>query len=121
MVFFEEGLTEYFARKIVEKNLNIETNIGYPVYYKIISEMTNIIPETELAVIYFTKDQNALVSALNRVYGDNFYQNNRILFASLQFTSNRNQTLQIANEIMKKINGTPLTLQDLRSSSSELN
>ena len=119
--FFEEGLTEYFARKIVEKNLNIETNIGYPVYYKIISEMTNIIPETELAVIYFTKDQNALVSALDRVYGDNFYQNNRILFASLQFTSNRNQTLQIANEIMKKINGTPLTLQDLRSSSSELN
>src|SRR5438270_13136435 len=53
--FFEEGLTEYFARRIVEDNLHIETNLGYPAQVKIIEAMTKRIDESEFADIYFSK------------------------------------------------------------------
>lgn len=118
--FFEEGLTEYFARAAVKDALQTDTNLGYPVQAKIIKEMTNIIPESELAEIYFTKDEVALEKALDRVYGDNFYQNNQVIFETLQYASNAKQVLKLANDIMKRINGTPLTEKDLKSSYSNL-
>jgi hypothetical protein len=118
--FFEEGLTEYFARAAIQNNLNTGTNLGYPVYVKIISEMTKIIPETELADIYFSKDELRLRTTINRVYGDNFYTNNLIAFETLQYTSDLDQILKLANTIMAKINGTPLKESDIISTSSNL-
>ncbi|HVZ11942.1 MAG TPA: hypothetical protein VG965_02840 [Patescibacteria group bacterium] len=116
--FFEEGLTEYFARQITNFNLGIKTNLGYPVQVSIISEITKSIPETELADIYFTKDEARLESTLDRVYGDNFYKNNEALFGALQYTSEKEQVLKIANQLMAKINGPKLTGRDLEGTFS---
>ncbi len=118
--FFEEGLTEYFARQTIKDNFHVDTNLGYPVYVKIISEMTKIIPESELADIYFAKDEKRLEKTLDRVYGDGFYSKNLILFETLQFASDPTQVLELANTIMKRINGNSLNLQDLQSASEGL-
>jgi hypothetical protein len=117
--FFEEGLTEYFARQIIKDDLNVSTNLGYPVYAKVFSQITKRIIESDLADIYFSKDQDRLERLLGRVYGDGFYKNNRILFLNIQYASNSNQVLKFANEIMKKIGGDPLSKKDLLSTSSE--
>jgi hypothetical protein len=118
--FFEEGLTEYFARKAIENSLNTNTDSGYPVYVKIISEIAKIIPESELADIYFSKDELGLRSALNRVYGDGFYADNLITFETLQYTSDINQMLKLGDTIMAKIGGLPLQESDIISKSSNL-
>jgi hypothetical protein len=118
--FFEEGFTEYFARMAIKNELNTSTNLGYPVFVKIISQMTKRIPETDLADIYFTKDQAALENILNKVYGDNFYKDNLITFETLQYTSSSNQMLQLANKIMEKIGGPELKEKDLITTYSNL-
>jgi len=112
---FEEGLTEYFARSAIENSLKTNTNLGYPVFVRIIEQITKIIPETELADIYFAKDENALENALDRVYGDNFYKNNLILFQTLQFAYDNKQLLKYANMIMAKTGGEILNEDDLIS------
>jgi hypothetical protein len=112
---FEEGLTEYFARRAIENSLEINTNLGYPVFIKIIEQITKIIPETELADIYFAKDEKALENALDRVYGENFYKNNLILIQTLQFASDNKQLLKYANLLMGKIGGETLKENDLIS------
>src|SRR5260221_199515 len=118
--FFEEGLTEYFARQVIQDGLNIDTNIAYPVQVKIISEITKSIAESDLTDIYFTKDETRLETTLDRVYGDGFYKNNFILFESLQYASDPTQVLMLANTIMKKIGGSPLTEKDLYSTNTNL-
>jgi len=118
-VFFEEGLTEYYARQIITYDFQKNVNLGYPIFVKIIRQMMQVIPETELADIYFTKDQEGLETVLNRVYGDSFYEDTRYLFASLQYAADEDEVLALANEIMKNINGKPLTKKDLESSRSK--
>jgi len=113
--FWEEGLTEYFARKAINRSLNIDTNIGYPAAVKVISQIAKRIPESELADIYFGKDQMKLEDTLDRVYGDNFYRNTRIYFTLIQYTSEPGQILKYANTIMEKIDGNPLTIEDIIS------
>jgi hypothetical protein len=120
ILFFEEGLTEYFARQIIKDNLNISTNLGYPVFAKIIAQMTKAIPESDLADIYFTKDQAKLESTIDSVYGENFYKNNALLFTQLQYASNPAQILTLANTIMKHLRGAPMTAQDIFSTDSHL-
>ncbi|HSW48413.1 MAG TPA: hypothetical protein VLG67_05035 [Candidatus Saccharimonadales bacterium] len=119
-LFFEEGLTEYFTRAALKNDLDTSTNLGYPIQARIISEMTNLIPESDFADIYFTKDQAGLEKLINKVYGDDFYKNNEALFASLQSASDQNQLLILTNRIMKKIGGHTLSKKDLRSSYSTL-
>jgi hypothetical protein len=118
--FFEEGLTEYFARNIIQKELQTTTNLGYPVQVKIITEMTKRIPESDFMDSYFTKDDAELIYMVDRAYGDGFYENNQILFETLQYTSDPKQMLQLANTIMKKIDGQRLTEKDLFSNYSKL-
>jgi hypothetical protein len=113
--FFEEGLTEYFARQVIKDNLNVSTNLGYPVSAKIFGQMTNRILERDIADIYFSKDQSGLEKLLDRVYGDNFYKESRMQFLNLQYASSNEQTLIFANEIMKKIGGDALKAKDLLS------
>jgi hypothetical protein len=118
--FFEEGLTEYFARQTILNFLSTNTNLGYPVFVKIISKMTNRIAENEFADIYFSKDEQKLESTLDRVYGDNFYKNNLLLLETLQFTTDSKQILKIANKIMDNIGENHLKETDLVSNSSSL-
>lgn len=117
-LFFEEALTEYFARKTVENSLNFSTNLGYPVHVKIMSEIVKSIPESDLATVYFTKDETRLEELFNKVYGNNFYKDTRTLFATLQFTSDPKQILSLANKIMKKIGSPPLKESDIFSAYS---
>ena len=114
--FFEEGLTEYFARQAIKDSLHIDTNIGYPVNVRIMQVMTKRIAEPDLADIYFTKDEAALEKELNLAYGDNFYKNNYVEFESLQYTSDPNQALKLANTVMQHMGAKPLTMKDFYSS-----
>lgn len=118
-VFFEEALTEYFARRIIESEFGRSTNVGYPLQERILSEMMKMYTDNELADIYFTKDENALRHAINRVYGDNFYENNFVMFETMMYTSDPAQKLSLANTIMKKLGNKQLTEKDLRSSYSD--
>ena len=116
--FFREGLTEYFARKVIKSNLGIDTNLGYPINVKIIAQMTKRIAEGDLADIYFTNDQAGLEKLLDRVYGIGFYRNNLVLFETLQYSSDTKQILQIANDLMSEIGGSPLNENDLNTTYS---
>ena len=116
--FFEEGLTEYFARQTIKDNLDVDTNTGYPLAIKIISQMTQRIAEVDLADIYFSKNQSALEHTLNLVYGDNFYSSTFVLFESLLYTADPDLALTTANKIMDKIGGQHLMVKDVYSSPS---
>lgn len=118
--FFEEGLTEYYARKAIADNLQLETNLGYPVVVKIISKIAKNIPDSDLANIYFFKDQEALETILDRVYGDGFYKSSRVIFATLMYSQDPQKILPMANLIMEKIKGEQLTENDLLSTFSDL-
>jgi hypothetical protein len=117
--FFEEGLTEYFARQVIKDNLDVSTNLGYPVFSRIFGQMTKRILESDLADAYFSKDQTKLEKLLNRAYGDSFYKDNRLLFLNLQYATGANQILKFANEIMEKIGGDPLKKEDVFSTTSK--
>lgn len=116
--FFEEALTEYFARKIIKKEFNISTNQGYPLFSKIIEEMTKKVNENNLQDIYFTKDQEKLENVLNQTYGQDFYQKNQSDFTALYYSTSENE-LKIANNIMTKIEGKQLIKNDFYSKPSE--
>jgi hypothetical protein len=116
--FFEEGLTEYYARMAIKDNLEVSTNLGYPVIVKIISKIAKNIPDSDLASIYFSKDQKGLEIVLDRVYGKDFYKDSRVIFATLQYSQEASRILPLANIIMEKIHGEPLTERDLVSSFS---
>lgn len=118
--FFEEGLTEYFARQTIKDNLDVDTNTGYPLAVKILTQMTKQIAEVDLADIYFSKNQTGLEHALDLVYGDNFYKNNFVLFESLLYTPDTDQALNTANTLMKKIGGNTLIEKDVYSTESNL-
>jgi hypothetical protein len=78
--FFEEGLTEYFARKSIVKTLSISTNEGYPGLVVIINEMAKKISDEKLLDIYLTKNYEALVGELNSAYGEKFYADSSLYF-----------------------------------------
>lgn len=118
--FFEEGITEYFARNTIRNTLQTETNVGYPVNARLIEEISKRISEPDLAEIYFSKDQTELENKLNLVYGENFYKNNIVLFESLQYTSDPEIVLEIVNRIMRNIGSPPLKKEDLFSRESEI-
>jgi hypothetical protein len=114
--FFEEGLTEYYARKTIKDNLGINVNLGYPLISKLIEQMMTKIPESELQDIYFTKDQSQLTAALDNAYGKNFYQDTQLYFTAISYAP-ADKALKMANNIMYRIGGKELSEQDLYSSS----
>lgn len=118
--FFEEGLTEYYARKVIKQDLGKDTNIGYPLLVKIIQQMVSKIPESTLQEIYFKKDQNQLQSALDSAYGKNFYEDSKDYFTIMSYLPPKG-ALKIANNIMVKIGGTPLGEDDLESTMPQEN
>lgn len=118
--FFEEALTEYFARLAIKSSLKTDTNLGYPASVKIIEQLSKNISEPDLEEIYFNKDQQELEKKINLVYGENFYNDNIVLFESLQYTSDRDQVLEIVNMLMEKIGGEPLDEDDIFSNRSQI-
>lgn len=118
--FFEEGLTETYARRVVKEELGKETNIGYPLLVKIIQQMITKVPEDKLQEIYFTKDENELQYSLDQAYGKDFYKNSQYYFSVISFVPPK-EALKIANNIMIKIGGKPLKEEDLVSDLPKVN
>ena len=118
--FFEEGLTEFYARKAVKQATGENTNFGYPLLEKVIQQMITKIPESTLQDIYFNKDQSELQAVLDNAYGKDFYKNSEYYFAVLTFVPPKD-ALKIANNIMIKIGGKTLTEKDLESTLPEIN
>lgn len=111
--FFEEGLTEYFARKVIRQQLKEETKEGYPVTVKVISEIVNKIPEKELLNIYMTKDQTQLEYLLDDAYGKDFYKDTELYFSTINYLP-VNEALKVANNIMLRIGGKKLEESDVK-------
>jgi hypothetical protein len=114
--FFEEGLTEYYARKTIKDNLGVDVNLGYPLISKLIEQMMTKIPENELQDIYFTKDQNRLIGLLDDAYGKKFYEDTQLYFMAISYAP-ADKALKMANNIMYRIGGKELNEQDIYSSS----
>jgi hypothetical protein len=114
--FFEEGLTEYYARKTIKESLGVDINLGYPLISKIIEQMMTKISESELQDIYFTKDQSRLTAQLDAAYGKKFYEDTQYYFMAISYAP-ENKALKMANNIMYRIGGKELTEVDLYSSS----
>jgi hypothetical protein len=112
--FFEEGLTEHFARKIVSDQLSRDTNLGYPLISKMISEISKKVSLKELEDIYFTKSEDQLQALLDNAYGKGFYEESSLYFALIPLSPN-DEALKFANNIMVKIGGNELTEKDLYS------
>ena len=113
--FFEEGITEYLARKVVTDQLHKETNLGYPVIVKIINGMTKKISIEQFEDIYFNKSADQLESLLDNTYGKNFYKDTELYFALIPY-SPPDEALKFANNIMFKIGEPELIEKDLESS-----
>lgn len=116
--FFVEGLTEYFARKIIRSNLGVETNLGYPANVKIIEQFSKRISDSDLANIYFNNDQDRLEEMLDRAYGGGFYENNIVVLETLHYSANAEKLLDLANTIMDEIGGEHLNVEDLQTTQS---
>ncbi|MBN1168905.1 hypothetical protein JXA63_03355 [Candidatus Woesebacteria bacterium] len=116
--FFREGLTEYFARKIIKRNLGVDTNLGYPANVKIIEEISKRISDADLAEVYFLQDEDELEKLLDLVYDEGFYQRNRVTFETLHYSSNSQNILELGNSIIEEIGGEPLTKDDLKTTYS---
>lgn len=116
--FFEEGLTEYFARKAVKDDMGIETNEGYPLIVKVIERMMDKIPEKDFQNIYFTKDSDLLVTTLDNAFGKNFSKDNELYFEYISYIPSKD-ALEITNKLLDKIGATEITEDDLFSKSSK--
>ena len=110
--FFEEALTEYFARKVIKKQLNYKENLGYPVAVKLITEITKKVPEDKLLKIYYTKDQKQLEYLLDEAYGKDFYSDSKLFFATINYLP-LDESLKTANTIMLRIDGKKLSKSDI--------
>lgn len=112
--FFEEGLTEYFARRVMEKAYRVRLAVGYPVLTKVIDQMATKIPEKEFEDIYFTKDASKLEQVIDAAYGKGFYKASQNLFLAVSYAS-PDQAVPIANTLLEKLGGHPLTTHDVSS------
>lgn len=116
--FFREGLTEYFARKIIKRNLGIDTNLGYPANVKIIQSMSESISDSDFANVYFSQDEQELEKVLDLVYGEGFYKRNRVLLETLHYSSSSQNILELSNSVIEEIGGDFLTKEDLKTTYS---
>lgn len=112
--FWEEGLTEYFARKVIFTDQGVNINQGYPLLVKIVTQIAKKIPESELQKIYFTKDESTLEADLNAAYGTSFYKDTEPYFEYLSYLPPDRQ-VKYANDIMTRIGGKQFTQNDIYS------
>ncbi|HEX7017822.1 MAG TPA: hypothetical protein VF209_02860 [Patescibacteria group bacterium] len=111
--FFEEGLTEHFSRRIVEKYTGVKTDLGYPIISRVIEQMAKDIPEDKLAEIYFTKNEDMLRQILDEKYGEGFYEDSEYHFLVMPLMG-FDDSLQYANDIMIEIGGSEIREEEIR-------
>lgn len=109
--FFEEGLTEYFARKSIASQLGENLHLGYPVIVKVIEQMIKDIGEDRLLTIYFDKDPESLAAMLDDKYGKGFYEDSKYYFSVIPFLPFED-SLKLANNILFRIGGSELKISD---------
>jgi hypothetical protein len=117
--FFEEALTEYFSRSSVEEVLNLSTNMGYPAYIDLIGKMIDDIGEDKMKDIYLTKNFELLKGELNNKYGEHFYDDTQYYFDVLPYLDLESQ-VNIVNDIMFRIGGEKIRLENIESTETEL-
>lgn len=113
--FFEEGLTETFARKAARKEFNVNTHIGYPVLVAIISEMMKKIPESTFEDLYFSKNESELEGAIAKAYGDKFYKDFSNYFDIISYLPVKD-ALSLSNAMLLRMGSQPIKEIDLYSS-----
>lgn len=113
--FFEEGITELLARRVIKNQLNKETDLGYPLVVEVINKMTKKIPIKKFEDIYFTKSSDQLESLLNDKYGKNFYKDTELYFFLILY-SPEEEALKFANNIMIRIGEEEITKKDIENS-----
>jgi hypothetical protein len=118
--FFEEGLTETFARKVTKNEFSINTHMGYPVLAAIMKEIMKKIPEKTLADIYFTKDESRLEAELANSYGEKFYGDFSKYFDILGYLPARD-ALSLANSMLLRMGSKSIKESDLYSSADTPN
>ena len=110
--FFEEGLTEFFSRRTINKSMDIQNNVGYPIITRIIEEMSKKISEKDLEDVYFTKNEEKLEYLLDKTYGKKFYEDSKYYFVALYYIQTV-EGLEFANNLMFKIGGDEITEESL--------
>lgn len=118
--FFEEGITEYLSRKILNEQVHTKINVGYPLLVPVIEKIANDISEDSLREIYFTKNEKLLIGLLNQKYGEKFYTESEYYFDIIPWLSGT-EALEMVNNILLRIDGKQLEEKDLYSSESKLN
>ena len=113
--FFEEGLTEYFARQVAKKEFGINTHMGYPVLVALVKEMMKKIPSKTLEDIYFTKDETRLEAELTNAYGEKFFSDFEPYFDYLGDLPPRD-ALSVANSMLLRMGSKSIKESDLYSS-----
>ncbi|EKD53454.1 MAG: hypothetical protein ACD_61C00040G0006 [uncultured bacterium] len=108
---FEEALTEYYSRSIIKENFNKDTNVGYPFLMNVMSQLFDKLPDDDLEEIYFTKNEDQLISLLDSTFGKDFYKKNRTIIVSLPYLSGK-EGVDSANTLLKAIGGEPVNEQD---------
>lgn len=117
-LFFEEGLTEYYSRQVIDSQLKTKTNIGYPLITRIIGEIMKKVDPKELEAVYFNKDETALQALLDAKFGKNFYSDSELYFTLIPYLSG-DEALKYANNIMYKIDGSKISENELYSQPSQ--
>jgi hypothetical protein len=112
--FFEEGLTEHFARQVVEKYTGEKTDLGYPIISRVISQIAKDIPEDKLAEIYFTKNEDLLKQVLDEKYGEGFYEDSEYHFFVMPLVGFED-SLKYANDIMIEIGGNEIHKEEIKT------
>lgn len=112
--FFEEGITELLARRVISNQLRKTADQGYPVVVEVIEAMTKDISLSQLEDIYFNKSADQLETLLNDTYGKDFYKDSELYFALIPY-SPPEEAVIFANNIMSKIGGPTLEEKDFLS------
>jgi hypothetical protein len=110
--FFEEALTEYFARRVVKEQLNYSENVGYPIAVLLLTEMTKEIPEDKLLAVYLTKNQKELEYLLDEAYGKNFYNDSYRFLSTINYLP-VDDALKAANTVMVRMDGKKITKESV--------
>lgn len=112
--FFEEGLTEMFARMVGRETTGTSTNVGYPLVTKVMERIADKVGWSELEQIYFTKNKEELIALLDSKFGKDFYIDSESFFIIIPYLSEE-KALKYANNIMLRIDSPPLTKEDFYS------
>ena len=97
---WEEGITEYFTLKILEKYTNVESSSysSYPYQSRLIKLLSNIISDEEIMDIYINKDEDKLKNIIDEKFGKGNYNNILLIMNSIYYNSSYDPEKMISEE-----------------------